>query len=206
MDKLTVKKQLKGKIIAVIRCDDQELAWNICREAIENGIGAVEVTYTVKGAGELIKRLKAQYPDKIIGAGTVINVQQAKEAVESGADFVVSPCIISEVAEFISNKGVLCSMAGVTPTEVFRAYRLGVDIVKLFPGELYGPAAIKALKGPFPFIEIMPTGGVNDKNIKEWFDSGAYAVGVGGYLTKGVDFDNLDLVGERIRQLQNALK
>lgn len=205
MNKLTAKEKLKGKIIAVIRCDDFELAGEISEKVINNGIDAIEITYTIKGAGILIRELKEKYPDKMIGAGTVTDIVQTTEAIENGVDFIVSPCLMEEIADFLKQRDILCSMAAVTPTEIFQAYRSGVDIIKLFPGEIYGPKAIKAFKGPFPFIEIMPTGGVDDKNIREWFKNGAYAVGVGSYLTGGVNFNNLDLIEKRIRNLVNAI-
>ncbi|TDT62886.1 2-keto-3-deoxy-phosphogluconate aldolase [Fonticella tunisiensis] len=166
----------------------------ISKTIINSGIDALEVTFTVKGAPELIKELKAESSGVIIGAGTVLTVVQAEDALKAGADFIVSPCIIEEVGAFFRERGIFCSMAAGTSTEVYNSYNHGSDVVKLFPGEYMNPGIIKAIKAPMPFIDIMPTGGVDHKNIKSWFDNGAFAIGVGGYLTKNIDENNLDIL------------
>ncbi|MGF7400653.1 bifunctional 4-hydroxy-2-oxoglutarate aldolase/2-dehydro-3-deoxy-phosphogluconate aldolase [Thermoanaerobacterium thermosaccharolyticum] len=201
-----IKEKTKKGIFSVIRCKDYELGMKMAEKVIECGINIIEITYTVEGAGKLIKELKKKYPDKIVGAGTVLELSQAEEAVGSGADFVVTPCIVEEVASYCKKNDVFFSMAAATTTEMFKAYKMGSEVIKLFPGEFVNSKIIKSLKGPFPFLEFMPTGGVNDENINEWFENGAYAVGVGGYLTKGINFDNLDLLEERAKRLVNAVK
>jgi 2-dehydro-3-deoxyphosphogluconate aldolase/(4S)-4-hydroxy-2-oxoglutarate aldolase len=97
-------------------------------------------------------------------------------------------------------------MGAATPTEAFNSYRLGSDVVKLFPGEFINPGLIKGIKAPMPFIEMMPTGGVDHNNIKTWFEKGAFAVGVGSYLTKDIDETNLDTLKARCELLINATK
>lgn len=206
MDKQTVKEKLRNKIIAVIRCEDAGKAKKISKTIIECGIDVLEVTFTVKGAPQLIKELKAESPNAMIGAGTVLTVEQAKEALKSGADFIVSPCTIEEIGAFCLENDVFCSMAAATSTEVYNSYKFGSDVVKLFPGEYISPGIIKAIKAPMPFIDMMPTGGVDNKNIKTWFENGAFAVGVGGHLTKGIDETNLDLLKERCKALIDAAK
>lgn len=206
MNKFDVKKNLHKSIIAVIRCKDQQLAEEMVKTIIQNGIKAIEVTYTVVGAGELISRLKKAHPDCLIGAGTVLNLAQAEEAYNNNADFIVCPCIVEEVAEFCKEKGIMLSLGASTATELLKAYKMGADIIKLFPGDTFKPSIIKAFKGPFPFADLMPTGGVSDKNIKEWFDNGAFAVGAGGYLTKGIDFNNMSVLKDRINKLIEAGK
>jgi len=206
MNKIETKERLRNKIVAVIRCSDITLAEKISKTAIKAGIDAIEVTFSVENAGELINKLKKDFPKAIIGAGTIVNREQAETALQSGAEFIVSPCIVSEVGKLCSEKDVFCSMSGTTSTEAYNSYILGSDVVKLFPGEYLSPNIIKSLKAPFPYIDFMPTGGVSDKNIKQWFEAGAFAVGAGGYLLKGINEENLDILEERCKKLIEAMK
>jgi len=204
MKRKDIKAELKHRIIAVIRVFDYDLAKSICKAIIEEGINVLEITFTVDRAADLISQLKRDYPDALIGAGTVLNKEQAKSALENHADFIVSPCIITEVADFCNDVDIFFSMGAATPTEALTAYNLGCDLVKLFPGETLSPSLIKAIKAPLPFIDMMPTGGVDDETIVSWFENGAYAVGVGGYLTKNIAVSNLDELKNRCRRLLHA--
>lgn len=204
MSKNSIKEKLKNSIIAVLRCKDVNLAKSMAKTMINAGVNAIEVTFTIDNAAELIKELKSQCPNAIIGAGTVLDKHQAELAINNGADFIVCPCIIEEVGQLCKERDVFCSMAGTTATEVYKAYCAGSDVVKLFPGEFLRPSIIKSLKAPFPFIDFMPTGGITHENVKEWFNTGAIAVGAGGYLTKGISEENLDLLEERCKKLIQA--
>jgi 2-dehydro-3-deoxyphosphogluconate aldolase/(4S)-4-hydroxy-2-oxoglutarate aldolase len=188
----------------VIRQGDPEVAKAICHTLCESGIDTLEITFSVPNAEKLIAELKKELPQAVIGAGTVLGREQAKLAYEHGADFIVSPCIVEEVAEYCREHDIFCSLGAATPTEVFRAYQLGCEVVKLFPGDCLSPNMIKGIKAPMPFVELMPTGGVDDTNIKEWFGSGAYSVGLGGYLTKGIDKSNLEVLRERCKKIISA--
>lgn len=204
MTKEQAKLAMKGKLIAVIRNEDPETAKIICHTIVESGIDVLEITFSVNGAEKLIAQLKEELPNALIGAGTVLTKEQAKLAHENGADFIVAPCIVQEVGEYCKSNDIMCSLGAATPTEVFTAYKLGCDVVKLFPGDCISPSMIKGIKAPMPFVELMPTGGVDDKNIKHWFESGAYAAGFGGYLTKGIDRNNLDELRLRCKKLVEA--
>lgn len=204
MTRQEVKAHIKGKLIAVIRNEDESFAKRICHTITESGIDILEVTFSVKNAHRLIADLKKELPGILIGAGTVLNRGQAKLAYESGADFIVAPCVIEEVAAYCKEKEIFFCLGAATPTEVLHAYNLGSEVVKLFPGDCIPKEMIKAIKAPMPFIEIMPTGGVDDSNIKDWFDYGAYAVGIGGYLTKGITNLNLHELKDRCRKLIQA--
>lgn len=206
MNKNEVMLKLNKKVVAVIRVKDFSLAEKISESIIENGIEVIEVTYSVESAGKLINNLKRKYPDKLIGAGTVLKLSDAQEAIDNGSDFVVSPCIVEEVCKLCLDNDVLCSLGVATPSEAYKAYKLGSDIVKLFPGSSFKPSYIKDLKEPLPFIEFMTTGGVNESNIKEWFECGATAVGLGGYFTKGIDESNLTELSLRVKKILNAVK
>ena len=204
MEKKVIKEALKGKLIAVIRNENKDTAKAVCKTLVASGIDVLEITFSVQGAQLLIKELKAELPQAMIGAGTVLTREQAQLAKQNGADFIVSPCIVEEVAKYCIEEDILCSLGAATPTEVLRAYQLGCQIVKLFPGDCLSPKMIKAIKAPMPFVEMMPSGGVDDTNVKEWFQAGAYAAGFGGYLTKGIDETNLDLLIERCKRLLKA--
>lgn len=204
MNKEEVKKLMKGKLIAVIRGNDLEEARLICKTLVESGITSLEITFSLLGAEKLICQLKEEFPKALIGAGTVLSKGQAVLAISNGADFIVSPCIVEEVGAYCREKDIFCSMGASTPTEAYNSYLAGSDVVKLFPGDCISMSIIKGIKAPMPFIEMMPTGGVDDKNVKEWFENGAYAAGFGGYLTKGINSSNLDLLRERCKKLIKA--
>ncbi len=114
--------------------------------------------------------------------GTLTNPAQSISAKEAGVHFLVSPICEPELVRSMAASGLLTMAGALTPTEVFQAYQLGSDVVKVFPGSLGGPSYVKALKGPFPYIPMMPTGGVNAGNMAEWFASGVVAVGAGSEL------------------------
>lgn len=206
MNKQEVKELMKDKLIAVIRGNDLEEARLICKTLVESGITTLEITFSLAGAEKLINQLKEELPSALIGAGTVLSKEQVDLAISNGADFIVSPCIVEEVGAYCREKDIFCSMGAATPTEAYKSYLAGSDIVKLFPGDCISMNMIKGIKAPMPFIDMMPTGGVDDKNVKEWFKSGAYAAGFGGYLTKGINSSNLDLLKERCANLINAIQ
>ena len=114
--------------------------------------------------------------------GTLVEPAQAESAKAAGAQFLVSPVCDPALVQAMAATGLLTMAGALTPTEVLQAYRLGSDVVKIFPGSLTGPQYIKALKGPFPYIPVMPTGGVNAGNVAEWFAAGVVAVGAGSEL------------------------
>ncbi|OCA85936.1 2-dehydro-3-deoxyphosphogluconate aldolase [Bacillus sp. FJAT-27225] len=206
MNKQEVKERLEGKIIAVIRGNDLEEAKEISKTLINSGITTLEITFSLPNAEELIRILKSEFPDAVVGAGTVLTKEQAELAVSHGADFVVSPCVIEKVGAYCKEHEIFCSLGAATPTEAYQSYLAGSDVVKLFPGECVSMKMIKGIKAPMPFIDMMPTGGVDDSNIKEWFKSGAFAVGLGGYLTKGIHAGNLDVLKQRCEKILHALQ
>ncbi len=206
MEKELAKKKLKGSMVAVIRCKDLDTAEAICTTAVRSGIDALEITFSVPDAPALISRMKKLLPQTLVGAGTVLSVDEAEKALDSGADFIVSPCVVEPVGAFCKKHGVLCILGAATATEALRAYQAGSDVVKLFPGSVLPVGIIKALKAPMPFLDFMPTGGISDKNIRAWFDGGAYAVGLGGYLTRGIDRSNLEELTRRCTALKDACK
>ncbi len=184
MDKNQTLKQItEEKLVAVIRGPSPELTIKMVEALVEGGVTGIEITYSTPNAEEVVHLLDKQFGDRILlGMGTLTHVEQAQSAASAGAKFLVSPICDPELVKAMVMSGLVTMAGAFTPTEVELAYRLGSDIVKVFPGSLAGPAYIKALKGPFPNIPLMPTGGVTKDNVKEWFAAGVVAVGAGSEL------------------------
>ncbi|GKU82260.1 bifunctional 2-keto-4-hydroxyglutarate aldolase/2-keto-3-deoxy-6-phosphogluconate aldolase [Niallia sp. NCCP-28] len=190
----------KGKIVAVIRGQDEQDTIEISKACIRGGIKNIEVTFTSPNAQDVIKKLVQENKDALIGAGTVLDEQTARIAILNGAEYVVSPHFDKEISK-ICNRYSIPYMPGCSSvTDIVEALASGVDVVKAFPGGILGPAFIKNVKGPLPYAEIMPSGGVNYDNILEWIESGSFAVGVGSELTKGIEKGQYEIVENRARQ------
>jgi 2-dehydro-3-deoxyphosphogluconate aldolase / (4S)-4-hydroxy-2-oxoglutarate aldolase len=174
-------------LVAVVRAENSEQASRITEACIAGGVAAIEITFTVPGAQDLIKELASKYTsgEIIIGAGTVLDPETARTAILAGAQYIVSPCLNTDTVKLCNRYQVACMPGAMTIKEVVECMEAGADIVKIFPGELFGPAIIKSIKGPIPQTQLMPTGGVSVDNVAEWIKAGAVAVGVGGSLTVG---------------------
>ena len=184
-----IKKQ---GIVAVVRAENHEQARGYMQACVRGGIRALELTYSIPDVNDLIKEYKDN-EEMIIGVGSVLNGKMAKESILAGAKYVVSPGYNEEVNSVCKEMKVAYFPGCMTVTEVMHALSKGNKMVKLFPGEVFGPKYVKAIKAPIPHVEIMPTGGVNIDNIEEWFKMGVSCVGVGGALFKGnlEDIENL---------------
>lgn len=173
-------------IVAVVRGKDIEEAIEFSRGCIDGGINAIEITFTIPNALEVFKELQKELPeDVLLGAGTVLDPVTARLSIMNGAKFIVSPSFDVDVAKICNRYQVPYMPGCVTPTEMITALEHGVDIIKVFPGSLTGPSYIKAIHGPLPYANLMPTGGVDLDNVADWFKAGVYAVGVGSNLVKG---------------------
>lgn len=207
MTKETVLQRIKDKgIVAVVRAKNSDEANKIITDCIEGGIDAIELTFSVPFAHRVIEDLAVRYGDDIVlGAGTVLDSETARIATLSGAQFVVSPHFDAEVVR-LCNRYRIANMSGIlTITEAVKAMEAGVDVLKLFPGDLSGPAFIKDIKGPLPWAQIMPTGGVNADNVDKWIKAGAVAVGAGSCLTKGDIKANAKAFVENIKKARAEL-
>lgn len=173
-------------VVAVIRAKDKEKGLAVANAIYEGGIPAVEVAMTVPGAIDLMRYLAEYHRDSslILGAGTVLDGPTARACILAGARYIISPNLSEEVALCCNRYGVPYMPGVGTVTELVRAMELGVDVVKVFPGECLGPQFVKAVLGPLPQARMMPTGGVSEENIEAWFRAGAFAVGMGSSLTK----------------------
>ncbi|MGZ0710335.1 bifunctional 4-hydroxy-2-oxoglutarate aldolase/2-dehydro-3-deoxy-phosphogluconate aldolase (plasmid) [Coraliomargarita sp. W4R53] len=173
-------------VLAVLRAPSSAIALDAIDALVRGGISGIEVTYSTPDTAEVIAIAKARYGESAyIGAGTVTTGAQAREAADAGAAFLVSPGTLAELAGEMRATGVVTMTGALTPSEVMMAQHLGVDVVKIFPASLGGPAYLGALRGPFPTANLMPTGGVTPENLAAWFAAGAVAVGAGGDLVPG---------------------
>jgi 2-dehydro-3-deoxyphosphogluconate aldolase/(4S)-4-hydroxy-2-oxoglutarate aldolase len=185
------------KVIPVVVIKNLEDTIPTLKALVEGGVNCAEITFRTACAKEAIALGVKEFPDMNIGAGTVINLSQAKKAVEAGAKFIVSPGLSVEVAKYAKKKGIPYYPGCVTPTEIMQAIECGIEIVKFFPANVYGGLkALKALAGPFPQLKFIPTGGVDLTNLKEFleFDK-IYAVG-GSFMMKGDIVENCKKICE----------
>lgn len=192
-------------IVAVVRAENAEKAMRITDACIEGGVAAIELTFTVPQAHRVIEELAKKYTSDqiILGAGTVMDAETARTAILSGAEYIVSPYFNAETVKLCNRYRVPCMPGAMTIKEVVEAMEAGADIVKIFPGEVFGPKIIKAIKGPIPYAKMMPTGGVNVDNVGEWIQAGAVAVGAGGALTAGAktgDYASITRIGKEFVQ------
>jgi 2-dehydro-3-deoxyphosphogluconate aldolase / (4S)-4-hydroxy-2-oxoglutarate aldolase len=187
MEKERVRERIfEIGIVPVVRASSPREA-KIAAEAVcEGGIPIVEITLTVPGAVELIRELRRNGPSQVlVGAGTVLDVQEARRCIDAGAQFLVSPGLDLPTVEVAVQERILMIAGALTPTEIVSAWRAGADLVKVFPCGLVGGAKyIKALKGPLPQIPLVPAGGVNLNTAADFLKAGAAALGIGGELVQ----------------------
>lgn len=187
MEKERVRERIfEIGIVPVVRASSPREA-EIAAEAVcEGGIPIVEITLTVPGAVELIRELRRNGPSQVlVGAGTVLDVQEARRCIDAGAQFLVSPGLDLPTVEVAVQERILMIAGALTPTEIVSAWRAGADLVKVFPCGLVGGAKyIKALKGPLPQIPLVPAGGVNLNTAADFLKAGAAALGIGGELVQ----------------------
>ncbi len=186
MDKNAIANFIRSeKIIAVIRADvEKEIFHEAVRALYTGGIKCIEITMTSPNALEVIESLSNEWrgKDLIVGVGTVLDSTTCRLAILAGAKFVVTPACLPEVIETAKKYGITSMCGGFTPTELVKAWETGTDFVKLFPASVGGPEYIKAILGPLPHLQLVPTGGINNENAKEFLKAGAVALGIGGKL------------------------
>lgn len=195
-------------IVAVVRAESAELALKAVEAALAGGVNAIEVTFTVPGALDVIRTLASKTgEDVILGAGTVLDPKMAIDAIEAGARFIVSPNTNVSTIEAAKLKGVAVFPGALTPSEVVTAWQAGGDIIKIFPANIVGPSYFKDLHGPFPDIPLMPTGGVDLSTARTWLEHGAVALGVGSALIdrKLMKEGNFSEITERARKFREIV-
>lgn len=177
-----VLERLQAQVIPVIRMQEAEAALAAVDWLQEGGLRIFEITASVPGYLDIISELAGR-ADLLVGAGTLLDAEETRKAVLAGAQFLVSPCLVSEVIEAGRESGTAVIPGTATPTEALQAQRLGAAAVKVFPArQLGGPGYLKALKSVLPGIDVIPTGGIELDEVATYFAAGAFAVGMGGQL------------------------
>jgi 2-dehydro-3-deoxyphosphogluconate aldolase/(4S)-4-hydroxy-2-oxoglutarate aldolase len=204
MKKFDVLNQISSTgVVAVVRAESTEMGLKISEACIKGGVKSIEVTYTVPGAGDIIATLVKTYEndkDVMIGAGTVLDSETARDSILHGAKFIVSPCFDEEVAKLCNRYQVPYVPGTQTVREVKMALDFGSDVIKVFPGDILGPKFVKDVKGPLPYANLMPSGGVDINNIEDWIKAGVVAVSAGSSMTAGAKKGDYEAVADMARQ------
>jgi 2-dehydro-3-deoxyphosphogluconate aldolase/(4S)-4-hydroxy-2-oxoglutarate aldolase len=199
---------LEVGIVPVIRASSPQKAIAAAEAALAGGISVVEITMTVPRAKEAIVEL-SKNPELIVGAGTVLNAEAARQCFDAGAQFLVSPGFDPGTVKLANSEGYLMMAGALTPTEVIAAWNAGSDFIKIFPCSAVGGASyIKALKSPLPQIPMIPTGGVNLKTAADFLAAGAAALGVGGelILSSALESNNMSAITDLAKQYVGIIK
>ncbi|MFN3367530.1 MAG: bifunctional 2-keto-4-hydroxyglutarate aldolase/2-keto-3-deoxy-6-phosphogluconate aldolase [Exiguobacterium mexicanum] len=197
----TLQEIHDGYVVAVIRGKDKTEAVEIALRAFAGGIRSLEITFTTPEAELAIAELSAMHIDgMVVGAGTVLDAETARIAILHGARYIVSPHFDQEIS-LLCNRYAVPYLPGCgSVTDIMKALTYGADVIKLFPGSLMGPSFIKDVKGPIPHVALMPSGGVSIDNVGEWMRHGAFAVGLGSALAKGVRDGDYSSVEQTARE------
>lgn len=166
----------RDKATAILRTDDQDKAALAMEAAIRGGFTILEFTLTVPGVFDLVREF-SQRDGLVVGTGTVMSEVEARHSVAAGARFLVSPVVDEVLIATAAELGVACMPGTHTPTEMLRAHRAGAQLCKLFPAPAGGPAWVRSVRGPMPYLKIVPTNGVDEHNAGAWIEAGAFAVG-----------------------------
>lgn len=209
MKQCILSKLKKNGLVAVVRGENDIDAIEISKKILEGGIKNIELAFSTKYADTAINKLSREFEkceDVLIGAGTVLDDITARIAILNGAKFIVSP-------HFDKNISILCNRYSIpylpgcgSVTEIINALENGADVVKIFPGGLLGPGFIKDVKGPLPYAQMMPSGGVNLENMDKWIKSGAFAIGIGSALTSKGHDKIVEVTKEFIKKYKSILK
>jgi len=205
----TLSRLKEWVIAAVVRSDDTDKALAAAKACYDGGVRVIEITFTVPEPVETIRAVNDEFGDNILlGAGTVLGVDNAAAAIDAGAKFVVSPVTEFDVIKLCNQKDIPVMPGAMTPTEIYQAWRAGADIVKVFPASHLGPKYFKALKAPLPQIPIMPTGGVDVSTVGHWLAAGAEVLPVGGALVdkQALKEGRFDVITKNAQELMAAVE
>ncbi len=209
MDKENILMRIQDcGIVAVVRAENADKAERIVDACMEGGVAAIELTFSVPHADRVIETLSCKYDPKdiILGAGTVMDAATARIAMLSGAQYIVSPYLDLETLRMCNRYRVPMMPGVMSVREAVTAMENGADILKVFPGDLFGPKIIKDILGPIPYAKMMPTGGVDADNVGEWIKAGAVAVGAGSSLTAGAKTGDYKLITETAKKFKANIK
>lgn len=203
-----VQSLLDSGAVAVIRMSDSEKLMRVAEAIHAGGISALEITMTTPNALEAIEELaRAMGEIVLVGVGSVLNADTARQAIDGGAQFVVSPIFKPAIIQAAHAQEVPALPGAFSPTEIQLAHEAGADIVKVFPADVLGMAFFKAVKAPLPHLKLMPTGGVSLTNAGDWLRAGACAVGVGSALLdkQAIQEENYSLLTENAKMLNRSI-
>ncbi|MCP3424963.1 bifunctional 4-hydroxy-2-oxoglutarate aldolase/2-dehydro-3-deoxy-phosphogluconate aldolase [Rothia sp. AR01] len=186
----TFTDQLRSsRVVAVVRAQRIPDAVALAEALAAGGVSILELTYTTPDVESHLHAISTGAPGTLVGAGTVLDAAQARGALGAGAQFLVTPAVIEEVAEVAREAGVPVLLGAMTPTEVLRARELGAEHVKIFPAGVVGPRFVKDLQGPFPGLSTVPSGGIDERNARDFIDAGATAVCCGSSVVSAADVE-----------------
>jgi 2-dehydro-3-deoxyphosphogluconate aldolase / (4S)-4-hydroxy-2-oxoglutarate aldolase len=181
---MTIPSVLEAtRVVAILRRTEARLAVETAEALLRGGISVIEVTLNTAGALDMLRAMREAVGDRaVIGAGTVLSIAAADEALAAGAEFIVSPHTDADLVREMAQRGVPCIPGALSPTEVLTAWRAGASLVKLFPAGAVGPGYLKDVRGPLADIPLLPTGGVTLENATAFIDAGAWGLGLGSAL------------------------
>jgi len=205
----TLKVLTDVGLVPVVRVKSADVLADVAKALLAGGVPVVEVTMTVPGAIDGIRRLAKSFgKDMLVGVGSVMKTAQAEEAVDAGAQFIVSPVLVPELIEAAHRLDKVAIPGAFTPTEIFQAHELGADIIKVFPASVGGPAYFKAILAPMPYLKLMPTGGVDVSTAAAFIRAGAVTLGAGAALveTHAIDMGDWATLTNLARQFREEVK
>lgn len=207
---MTINDELrKYGVVPVVVLDDSKDALPLAKALVDGGLPCAEVTFRTSAAKETIRLMVEAYPDMLVGAGTVLNIEQAKDAINVGAKFIVSPGFDDDLVRYCKEKNIPVFPGVVTPTEVMKALKYDLKVLKFFPAENYGGlATIKALSAPFNNIQFMPTGGINSKNIKDYLANNKIIACGGSWMVKKdlINEGKFDVIESLVKEAVSIVK
>ncbi len=197
-------------LIPIIRVESADIAFKVADAFLDADVFIIEVTMSVQGALDVVKKLVEQFGEKVlIGTGTVLDGKMARDVIDAGSEFIVSPNYSRELIDTAKEFSKPIIPGALTPTEIYDAYSMGADAVKVFPcGTVGGASYLKAIRGPLPQIPLVPTGGVNLETAGPMLDAGAFALGVGGAITdkKAISEGEFEIITENVRKFIDIVK
>ncbi|WP_282936788.1 bifunctional 4-hydroxy-2-oxoglutarate aldolase/2-dehydro-3-deoxy-phosphogluconate aldolase [Paenibacillus sp. RC67] len=197
------------RIIAIVRGVEEQHIAGVAQALLDGGVKVMEITLNTPGAESMITKLQQQFGDQMyIGAGTVLDVEDAKKACQAGASYLVTPNMDEDVIRYSVEQGAPIFPGAMTPTEIVKAWKAGATAVKIFPGASLGIGYLKELQGPLSHIPMVAVGGVTEDNIAQFLQIGCYAVGIGGSLVnlKEIANGNYEWVRDKASRLTASIR
>lgn len=204
----TILEIRKRAALAVVRLSDPDDALPLTEALLEGGVSGIEITLSTPNTFEVISKISTSFgEDALVGVGSVTNIDQANEAIDAGAKYVVCPIFKPGIISFTKKLGIPTIPGCFTPTEIQTAYEAGAEVIKVFPADCLGMNFFKGVKAPLPHLNLIPTGGVSLTNAGEWIKHGAFAVGVGSALMdkKAIEEKNFSILTENAKKLMDSI-